>query len=122
MALIASVGLWLAVGAADAGAHRRASAHESRSMWRAVDRSGTCVQRRGRISTVATPGYRYGTVTIADSHCGNGSFVLRRRAGTGGWQIRLAGSDIGAPERCADDRRRVPIRVLRDLLYRDLCR
>jgi hypothetical protein len=122
LALIGSLGLCLAFGAADAGAHRRATARESRAMWRTVDASRKCVERRGRISTIRTAGYRYGIVTIADSHCGNGSLVLRRRAGAGGWQIRVAGSDIGAPDRCADDRRRVPIRVLRDLVFRDLCR
>jgi hypothetical protein len=105
--------------AAEASARRTATRAESAAMWRVVDAaagpSGSCVRKhpRGRISTVASKRWRYGVVTISD--CANGSFVLQRAKSGGRWRIRVAGSDIGNPERCDGDARKVPLRVLRDL-------
>ena len=91
-------------------------------MWRVVDRPGRCVHHRGRISTVHTPHFRYGMVTVGDSMCGDGSYVLRKkRGGHGRWRVRTVGSDIGAPGRCSDDARKVPKAVLRDLFGKIFC-
>ncbi len=111
----------IVVVAPDAGARRSATAAESRAMWRVVDADNSCQHRRGKVSTVRSAKWRYGIVTIADSHCGNGSFVMRRPKSGGRWRQRVAGSDIGAPQRCAADVKRVPLRVLRDLLAFEVC-
>jgi hypothetical protein len=118
-ACVVVAGLVVAMGAAPATARRTATAAESRAMWRTVDTKNECVHRRGFVSTVRSSRYRYGRVTIADSHCGNGVFVLRRPRAGGRWRTVLAGSDIGAPDRCADDLKKVPRAIYRDLFPRD---
>jgi len=127
---VAALILCVVVGAAFAGAFaqaasasRPATAKETRGMWRAVDREmrkhgggvGRCVQHRGRVSTVRGQRFRYGTVLIADNQCGNGTFVLRQRPGGGVWRFVTAGSDIGFPERCADDLKLMGVKVFKDL-------
>lgn len=119
---------WIALfglSSAAAEAHRRATARESKGMWRTVEREdflSDCVQRRGLISTAPTPRRKYGTVVVADGKCGNGQFVLaKRRGGSGVWRIVGAGSDWGSPDRCADDLKRIPRRVLEDFFGSDYC-
>jgi hypothetical protein len=94
-------------------------------MWRSVDQAlhlDGCVERRGLISTAETPRRKFGTVVIADSHCGNGQFVLaKKRGGSGGWRILGAGSDWGNPDRCASDLRHIPRRVLEDFFGTGYC-
>ena len=90
-------------------------------MWRVVDAEGHCKHRRGRVSTVKTRRHRYGSVTIDDTRCGNGTFVLRRARSGGRWRKVGAGSDWGNPDRCAADVRRIPLSVLRDLFSPDIC-
>jgi hypothetical protein len=109
--------LVLAAASGPASARRSATRAESVALWRVVDREGRCQHRRGYISTVSSAKWRYGAVTIADSRCGNGTFVLRRAKGGGAWKVRAAGSDFGNPDRCASDARKVPLRVLRDLRH-----
>lgn len=116
---------WMNLLADSADAHRQATARESRGMWRIVEREPylhDCVQRRGQISTAHTPRRKYGTVVISDRNCGNGQYVLAKRRGARGpWRILGAGSDWGAPERCASDLRRIPRRVLEDFFRDDIC-
>jgi hypothetical protein len=120
--LLTLVAACVLVTASTALARRTATKSESRAMWRVVDKKGDCVQRRGKISTVASKRWRWGLVTIADSHCGNGDFVMRRAKSGGKWTIRVAGSDISSPDRCDEIKRKAPLRVLRDLLnYDPLC-
>jgi len=108
-----------------AGAQRRASAAESRGMWRAVERepyTDGCVHHRGLISTAYSPRRKYGTVFISDRFCGNGQAVLAKRRGARrGWRILGSGSDWGYPGRCAADLRRIPRRVLEDFFGDDFC-
>jgi hypothetical protein len=109
-----------------AQAERRASRGESQWMWDAVFVKygfDGCVQHRGEISTAHTR-RKYGIVTISDSHCGNGQFVLstRRHAAHARWRVLGAGSDWGAPGRCAEDLRRIPRSVLEDFFSPEICR
>jgi hypothetical protein len=109
-----------------AQAERRASRGESQRMWDTVFAKygfDGCVQHRGEISTAHTR-RKYGVVTVSDSHCGNGQFVLstRRHAAHARWRVLGAGSDWGAPERCAEDLRRIPRSVLEDLFSPEICR
>jgi len=107
-----------------ATARRPASRAETSAMWRVADPAGRCVHRRGTVSTVRAHPYQYGAVTVADSTCGNATYVLRRQRDTGSrgrWRIVLSGSDIGAPGRCRADLRKLPPRVLHDLLPRVGC-
>ncbi len=91
-------------------------------MWRAADHAGRCVHRRGKISTVRGHSYQYGSLTVADSTCGNTTYVLRRRRATGSrWHIALAGSALGIPGQCAAELRKVPPSELHDLLPRIGC-
>jgi hypothetical protein len=108
---------------AAAFAQRKATPKESKQMWSAVLKKGeNCKERRGQISTAVTPGFKFGTVTIADAHCGNGQFVLRKRRASGAkWKIVGAGSDWGAPERCADDLAKIPRPVLEDFFGAGYC-
>jgi len=115
----------MVLGPASAQAERRATAKESRQMWNAVDAKygiEGCVERRGQISTAHTR-KKYGTVTIADSHCGNGQYVLakRRHAAGSRWRVLGAGSDWGSPDRCKDDLRRIPRAVLEDFFGPGYC-
>jgi hypothetical protein len=108
-----------------AHAHRRATRTESKRMWRAVNhrygyKSHSCIEHRGQISTAKTPGVRFGIVTIADNHCGNGQFVLSKR-GHGRWRVLGAGSDWGYTDRCADDLRKIPRVVLEDFFGAGVC-
>ena len=104
-------------------AQRKATAKESKQMWSTVLKKGEdCKGRRGQISTAVTPGFKFGTVTIADAHCGNGQFVLRKRRASGAkWKIAGAGSDWGAPDRCADDLASIPRPVLEDFFGAGYC-
>jgi hypothetical protein len=100
-----------------ASARRRATASEARSVWQTVERLdgvGRCVRHTPRIATVRTPGYRYAMAEVYDKQCGDGVFILRRRT-HGSWLMMIAGGDIVAPFRCADDLRKVPRRPLADL-------
>lgn len=121
LVMLASLGLL----AASAEADRQATAKESRGMWRTLEREAHfegCVERGGLISTAHTPRRKYGTVVVADSHCGNGQFVLvRKRGAAGSWRIVGAGSDWGNPDRCASDLRRIPRRVLEDFFGAGYC-
>jgi len=94
-------------------------------MWNAVDAKyglDGCVERRGQISTARTK-KKYGTVTIADNHCGNGQYVLskRRHAAGSHWRVLGAGSDWGSPDRCHDDLRLIPRAVLEDFFGPAYC-
>ena len=100
-----------------APARKRASAAQSKAMWRVADRAGKCVHHRGVVSTV-TSRYAWGYVEVADGQCGNGIYVLKRRKGTRTWKVAGAGSDWGAPERCRSDVRKIGRRVLQDLFPR----
>ena len=95
-------------------------------MWRVVEElvnpSGTCVHHRGVISTVKTDKYRWGRVTVSDSRCGDGRVILRRRKHHKQWHIRQTGSDWESPDSCAEELRRIPRRVLEDLLYKGICK
>jgi hypothetical protein len=109
-----------------AQAERRASRGESQRMWDTVFAKygfDGCVQHRGEISTAHTR-RKYGIVTVSDSHCGNGQFVLstRRHAAHARWRVLGAGSDWGAPERCAEDLRRIPRSALEDFFSPEICR
>ena len=116
---------WMSVLVGSAEAHRQATARESKGMWRTLEREAHiegCIERRGQISTAPTPRRKFGAVIIADSHCGNGQFVLaKKRGGSGAWRIRGAGSDWGDPDRCAEDLRRIPRRVLEDFFGNGYC-
>jgi hypothetical protein len=95
-------------------------------MWALVNRTlhtHDCVEHRGRISTALTPNFKFGVVTVADSTCGNGSFVLAKRRHQSGarWRIRGAGSDWGNPDRCAGDLRKIPRPVLEDFFSAGIC-
>lgn len=95
-------------------------------MWAAVFAKygyGGCTEHRGQISTSPTK-KKYGIVTISDNRCGNGSFVLsaRRHTRHPRWRVLGAGSDWGAPERCASDLRRIPLSVLEDFFGDGTCR
>jgi hypothetical protein len=90
-------------------------------MWRTVDPGQKCVHHRGVVSTVKSARYRYGRVTVADSNCGDGVVVLRQPRAGGRWRKVLAGSDIGSPDRCADDLKKLPTSVYRDLFPRVNC-
>ena len=112
-------------------ADRKATKSESRAMWRVVQRAldqsepamqRSCVHHRGRVSTVKSRRFKFGKVTVADRHCGNGEFVLRRTKQRGRWHIRGAGSDWGSPDRCKDDLAHIPRKVLEDLFYPGICR
>jgi hypothetical protein len=113
--------LLMLVAPATASARRSATRAESRAMWRVVDASGKCQHARGVISTVHSSHYRYGSVTVADAQCGNGTYVLRRPLHSGRWRTVAAGSDWGAPDRCGRDRKVIPLRVMRDLFASDIC-
>lgn len=104
-----------------ATARRQASPAETSAMWRVTDSAGKCMHHRGAISTIGVTRLQYGTVTVSDNTCGDGTYVLRRRRTGGAWHIAIAGSDIGAPDRCKDDLRKVPLRVLHDLFPRIGC-
>jgi hypothetical protein len=114
--LIAFVALLMCAPAAQA--KKRASAAQSAAMWKVVDPGKRCTHARGWISTAARD--LYGTVIIADSTCGNGQAVLRRKGGR--WTVRGQGSDWGFLDRCDADLRRIPAAVLHDLFSRDTCR
>ncbi len=105
----------LTILVSSASARRTATPSESRAMWKVVDRASRCVHHRGKISTVRAKRFRYGVVTVADSQCGNGSYVMRRNKHRHRWYRVLAGSDIGYSDRCYDDVEKVPARVLEDL-------
>jgi hypothetical protein len=118
LALATLVSLLLLAAASGPASARRSATHaESAALWRAVDPEGRCRHRPGYISTIASTKWRYGAVTVADAVCGNGTSILRRAKGGGPWRVRATGSDFGAPGSCAADARRVPLRVLRDLLH-----
>jgi hypothetical protein len=106
-----------------ASADRRASGSTSRAMWRAADPQHRCVHRRGRISSVRRAHRRFGTVTIADDQCGNGTVLLRTRRHSRRWQRVASGSDWGADLTidCAREFPGVPVAALRDLLGPELC-
>jgi hypothetical protein len=108
---------------ATAIAQRKATAKESKQMWSVVLKRGDdCKERRGKISTAVTPGFKFGTVVIADAHCGNGQFVLRKPRRSGAkWKVLGAGSDWGAPPRCADDLAKIPRPVLEDFFGAGYC-
>lgn len=108
--------LALGVLASQADARRSATVSESRALWKVADPPGRCAHPRGKISTVKTAPTSYGIVTVADSNCGNGSFVLRKLGPNKPWRIVLGGSDFGDPERCNSDKKKIPLKVLRDLL------
>lgn len=120
LALLAGI-VALACGAGPAHASRRATVAESSAMWRVVDKAGKCVHHRGTISTIKSSKYRYGTVVVSDRNCGNGQPVLRRARAGGRWRVLRQGSDWGDPARCADDLKVIPLRVMRDLLYEEIC-
>lgn len=106
-----------------ATADLRASGSTSRAMWHAVDPQHRCVHRPGRISTVHRPHWRFGTVTIADNHCGNGTVLLRARRHNRHWRIVASGSDWTADLTvdCGHDYPRVPVAALRDLFGPEMC-
>lgn len=106
-----------------ASADRRASGSTSRAMWHAADPQHRCVHRAGRISKVRRPHWRFGTVTIADGQCGNGTVLLRARRHNGHWLRVASGSDWGADLTidCGREFRGVPVAALRDLLGPEMC-
>jgi hypothetical protein len=116
---------WAGFSVGSVDGHRRATTGESRGMWRVVEREpylDACVHRRGLISTARTPHQKYGTVVISDGNCGNGQYVLVKPRGQSlPWRILGAGSDWGAPERCASDLRKIPRRVLEDFFGDGYC-
>jgi hypothetical protein len=110
------------LAASPALADRRATRSESRAMWRVVDPDGMCVHHRGHISKSHARSSKWGTVVVADNHCGNGQYVLRRRNSARRWKVAGAGSDWGNPNRCADDLHKIPRAVLEDFFGRPYCR
>lgn len=104
-----------------ASARRAATQAESGAMWRAAEpRLGEdCVHHRGVISTVKQGRYLYGYVTVRDNVCGNGDIVVRKRRTGAQWSWVTSGSDIGVPDRCAADLKKIPTAVFRDLFPRN---
>lgn len=78
-----------------AHADRHASLSTSRAMWHSVDPAHRCVHRAGRLSAVRRGHWRFGTVTVADRICGNGTVLLRARSHSRHWQQLSSGSDWG---------------------------
>lgn len=107
---------------ASAPAKKRASAAQSRAIWRAYERKfsngSTCLHRRAVISTVPSR-YVWGKIVVADRYCGNGEMVYKRRKGTRRWKFVSGGSDWGFPERCADDLRKLGRSVYQDFFPND---
>lgn len=106
-----------------AHADRHASRSTSRAMWHSVDPAHRCVHRAGRLSAVRRGHWRFGTVTVADRICGNGTVLLRARSHSRHWQQLSSGSDWGY-DLTVDCRRAyagVPVAALRDLFGPEMC-
>ena len=113
----------LAAFPAVAPASKRASAAQSKAIWRAYERKfpgPSCVHHRARISTVKSR-FTWGKIVVADSTCGNGEMVFKRLKGTRRWRFVSGGSDWGAPGRCADDLHLLGRRVYRDFFPSSDC-